>query len=168
MFAYRAFGVDGVSLRAFVIKLKMTTTKHSKIGPNMAPCQPIRNMPPAIDRPVKYACPPLTNPRKTAPFCTNDSSINMDGEYSFYLCHTILTRWHQHRWPDRRTLSERWRGWQPRWCQAQNDLGSAKGPKMLAGYTNMCPKMAQLPKCRQKLSITTRHQNNADVVNWTK
>lgn len=50
---YLGFGVDGVSLSAFDIKLKITTTKQSKIGPNIAPSHPNRNMPPAIDRPVK-------------------------------------------------------------------------------------------------------------------
>lgn len=56
---YRIFGVDGLSLRAVVVKLNMTTNKHSKIGPNIAPSHPSQNIPPAIDRPVKYACPPL-------------------------------------------------------------------------------------------------------------
>lgn len=51
--SYRIFGVDGLSLRAVVIKLNMTTNKHNKIGPNMAPSQPSQNIPPAIDRPVK-------------------------------------------------------------------------------------------------------------------
>lgn len=50
---YLGFGVDGVSLSAFVIKLKITTTKQSKIGPNMAPSHPNKNIPPAIERPVK-------------------------------------------------------------------------------------------------------------------
>lgn len=50
---YRGLGVDGASLSAFVIKLKMTTTKQSKIGPNIAPSHPNKNIPPAIDRPVK-------------------------------------------------------------------------------------------------------------------
>lgn len=50
---YLGFGVDGVSLSAFVIRLKITTTKQSKIGPNIAPSHPNRNIPPAIDKPVK-------------------------------------------------------------------------------------------------------------------
>lgn len=53
IFQYRAFGVDGVSLSAFVIKLNITTTKQSKIGPNIAPSHPSKNIPPAIERPVK-------------------------------------------------------------------------------------------------------------------
>lgn len=61
--AYLGFGVDGASFRAFVIKLKMTTTKQSKIGPKTAPCHPSKNIPPAIDRPVRYAWPPLRNIR---------------------------------------------------------------------------------------------------------
>lgn len=53
IFQYRAFGVDGVSLSAFVIKLNITTTKQSRIGPNIAPSHPSKNIPPAIERPVK-------------------------------------------------------------------------------------------------------------------
>lgn len=44
---------------AVVVKLNMTTNKQSRIGPKIAPSQPSQNMPPAIDKPVKYACPPL-------------------------------------------------------------------------------------------------------------
>lgn len=52
-FYYLMVGVCGDSFKAFVIKLKMTTNKHSKIGPNIAPSQPSQNIPPAIDKPVK-------------------------------------------------------------------------------------------------------------------
>lgn len=55
--AYR--GVLGESFKAFEVKLNITTRRHSNIGPNMAPSHPSQNIPPAIDRPVKYACPPL-------------------------------------------------------------------------------------------------------------
>lgn len=49
----RAFGVDGESFKAFVIKLNITTTKHRRIGPKIAPSHPNKNIPPAIERPVK-------------------------------------------------------------------------------------------------------------------
>lgn len=52
-------GVPGESRMAVDVKLIMTTNKHSRIGPKMAPSHPSQNMPPAIDKPVKYACPPL-------------------------------------------------------------------------------------------------------------
>lgn len=51
--SYRALGVDGASFNAFVINVKITTTKQSKIGPNIAPSHPNRNIPPAMERPVK-------------------------------------------------------------------------------------------------------------------
>lgn len=52
-------GVDGDSLRALLVKLNITTRRHSRIGPKIAPSQPNQYMPPAIDNPVRYACPPL-------------------------------------------------------------------------------------------------------------
>lgn len=52
-------GVDGDSLRALLVKLNITTSRHSRIGPKIAPSQPNQYIPPAIDKPVKYACPPL-------------------------------------------------------------------------------------------------------------
>lgn len=51
--SYLGFGVDGESFKAFVIKLKITTTRQSNIGPKIAPCHPSKNIPPAIDKPVK-------------------------------------------------------------------------------------------------------------------
>lgn len=46
-------GVVGESLRAFIVKLNITTSKHRRIGPNIAPSHPSQNIPPAIERPVK-------------------------------------------------------------------------------------------------------------------
>lgn len=46
-------------MRALLVKLNITTRRHSSIGPKIAPSQPSQYIPPAILKPVKYACPPL-------------------------------------------------------------------------------------------------------------
>lgn len=49
----------GDSFSDAVVKSKITTSKQRNSGPSMAPSGPNQNIPPAIDRPVKYGCPPL-------------------------------------------------------------------------------------------------------------
>lgn len=57
-------GVDGDSLRALLVKLNITTSRQRRIGPKMAPSQPSQYIPPAILKPVKYACPPLKKQKR--------------------------------------------------------------------------------------------------------
>lgn len=90
---YLNCGVPGESRIALVVTLKMTTSKQSRIGPNMAPSQPSQNMPPAIERPVKYAWPPLQRKKNT--FVRRHSISG-----NRWLARTL---WHLHKSPDQRS-----------------------------------------------------------------
>lgn len=75
---YLMFGVDGDSFRAVVTRLKMTTRRHSRMGPKIAPSHPSQNIPPAIERPVRYAWPPLFKVH-----FSSSQSISQGGTYPF-------------------------------------------------------------------------------------
>jgi len=50
---------EGLSFISELDMLIATNKPHSRSGPTMAPSTPRQKIPPAIDRPVRYGCPPL-------------------------------------------------------------------------------------------------------------
>ena len=50
---------DGLSIISELDMLTATNKPQRRSGPTMAPSTPRQKIPPAIDRPVRYGCPPL-------------------------------------------------------------------------------------------------------------